>query len=201
MGKIFNLFRRNEMASNVAGISRQAIIDDLDNLTARISAWAAVEHAEDGTHNINYINQPRCIALQNGLVSVPNATQTTLTFNSEVLNVGSVHSTTVNNSRFTASSSGLWFFQASITWAASGAGSRGIRVKKNGVDLDGNVNNAGVPQAAIVHIHQTPVMIVPLITGDYIEVIGVQTSGGALNTSFTTNDLMNRATFIKLFSF
>lgn len=48
----FNLFHRDRLRSSIGGVSKTAIVDELDNLSTAISAWAEVEHNDDGTHNV-----------------------------------------------------------------------------------------------------------------------------------------------------
>lgn len=47
---LFSLNFRDKIRSKLGSSSQNAVVDELDNLTAQVSAWGLVQHAEDGTH-------------------------------------------------------------------------------------------------------------------------------------------------------
>lgn len=48
---LFSLTQRDKLQSTDPATQRAAVVEELDNLTAQLSAWALVNHNEDGTHN------------------------------------------------------------------------------------------------------------------------------------------------------
>jgi hypothetical protein len=53
MGKLFGLFHRDKLQSKNQAISSGGLVDELDNLSERISTWCLVQHKEDGTHSFS----------------------------------------------------------------------------------------------------------------------------------------------------
>lgn len=49
---LFDMFFRDTIRSTTSAVASNAVIDEFDNLGARIGNWALVEHNEDGTHNV-----------------------------------------------------------------------------------------------------------------------------------------------------
>lgn len=49
---LFDLFYRDEVGSSNPRIAASGTVNELESLTARLSAWLLVEHNEDGTHNV-----------------------------------------------------------------------------------------------------------------------------------------------------
>lgn len=48
---LFSLLNRSRLQSKTEAIFKDALINELENLTARVSAWALIQHSEDGSHN------------------------------------------------------------------------------------------------------------------------------------------------------
>lgn len=122
---------------------------------------------------------------QTTLQTLTTATYTPIQFQSEAfdLDPDSVggHDTAVDNTRFTARYPGYHIASGLITYAASGAGARHAGWRVNGTDVPGSYLSAN-PTAADVTGAAPHVMRVFLNIGDYIELIGYQTSGGNLQT-------------------
>lgn len=132
--------------------------------------------------------QPYCI-LRNGAVqSVGTAAWTGLNFDTEDEDRGSLHSTSVNSSRITITSTGVYTLFASASFAANSSGTfRGIRFVKNDVTL--------IPGKQLL---QPSTLGVPVIialslqhrfstSGDYVTVQVIQDTGSNLNVGDSTN--------------
>lgn len=114
--------------------------------------------------------------------SISNNALTALNFNTNLFDVGGVHSTTTNINRFTAPSTGLYLCIGCVVFAANTSGtSRTMSVRKNGsvssygstqVPTTGGSDNVIVNFSALVN----------LTAGDYVEFMVFQDSGGALTT-------------------
>ena len=114
--------------------------------------------------------------------SIPNATWTTLTFDSESFDTNAFHDNSTNNSRITIPSgkAGKYSVQWQTVWAG-GTGSRNTRLLLNG-------NNAayGVWMNALTGGDPTSTnnnALLTLSVGDYLELLIGQGSGGALDAA------------------
>jgi hypothetical protein len=140
--------------------------------TAFISGWA------------------RASAYNSAAQSVPDATATALTFDSEDFDAGSMHSTSVNTSRITipASKGGVYLILGGAGFAPSATGYRQLDIKKNGATTLTTItvpSNTGGSPTGVFQVH----FIVTLAAGDYVELIATQNSGGALNVGSATRAL------------
>lgn len=127
-----------------------------------------------------------CWAYNSAAQSINSGTPTVLTFDTEFYDRGAVHDVAVSTGRMTvpAGGGGLWSFWAVATFAANAAGSRSLTLRGNGgLSLANATIQANTVAAAVTAF---PIMTpgpVPLIAGDYVEVLATQDSGGALNVS------------------
>lgn len=126
-------------------------------------------------------NKPHCRVFNNAGLTIATTTATVVTFNSESLDVGAMHSTVTNTGRITVpSGEGGWHgFGASGSWAANGTGYRSLLVRLNGVT--GLIGEGKPPVAGG---DGTDMVIggsrYQLAAGDYVEALVYQTSGGNL---------------------
>lgn len=108
-----------------------------------------------------------------------------LTFNSERVDVGSMHDTSTNTSRITVPSGGggLYAIGGCIEFAGSGTGRRGIQIRLNGTTVIAReeTGNLGANDHAV-----TVATVYQLAAGDYVELMGLQASGGSLNMLATS---------------
>ena len=119
--------------------------------------------------------------------SVNNATWTSLTFTSEGIDSASGHSTTTNTSRYTAVTAGWFEFSGVVAFVFNATGARGGRFAKNGTAIGQPIilDAVGVTYATCVPV---PTRKIQLAVGDYVELQGFQSSGGALNTAYTAGN-------------
>ena len=133
-----------------------------------------------------------CVAAQ----SVPNASFTPLNFDTERVDtdpdgVGG-HSTSVNNSRFTARYPGWYRVSGRYPYAANATGFRAVVIAVNSIQVNetlafGSTPNGGLSQ----HVGTDGEVF--LNTNDYVEILGEQSSGAGLNTD-TANSAFPRMT-------
>lgn len=125
----------------------------------------------------------RSLAYKSAVQSIADSTHVALTFDTNVADVGGIHSTSVNPTRFTAVATGWHIAQAQIGFAGSAAGTiRQVGISVNGsfvvpVPIARNTPMA-VGFQSIVQVAAT----LSLTAGDYVEFKAFQDSGGALNT-------------------
>jgi len=134
---------------------------------------------------LNFLLSPPAAKLrQTSAQSLTTSVAAAITFDVEDLdNVGG-HSTVTNTSRYTAVYAGWYFCGGGVGYASNATGLRGAEFAVNGTV----VNGVGVLLSAITGATtRVPCrgILVFLNVGDYVEVLGFQSSGGALNTAVT----------------
>ena len=120
-------------------------------------------------------------------------------FNTDDFQQGGVHSTTVNNSRFTnfLGISKKFRFSAAITFGPSAVGSRFIFFARNGLtglgdERFGQINFLGTGSLTDNASTSAEIELQPM---DFIEVMVFQSSGGPLLIGFASLAFNNRAEF------
>jgi hypothetical protein len=118
----------------------------------------------------------------NATQSIPNATFTALTFNSEYFDTDAMHTSTgANTSRLTATTTGKYIVTANVGLSANAVGTRLVGIKLNNSTFVAQQTWAGFTgDSNIVSVSAT----ISMNVGDYVEVFVYQTSGGALDTVF-----------------
>lgn len=124
--------------------------------------------------------QARSAAYRSSTQSISNAAWVSLAFDSNLYDYGPVHSTSVNNTRFTAPATGEYHVVGQVTFSADSTGQRGIRILKNSYVAAGYtfVN-------ATAGSHQTYLNVsasIEMTAGDYVEVQVYQNRGSSLNS-------------------
>jgi hypothetical protein len=137
---------------------------------------------------VNFLlNPPRCRLWAPAVQSIPNAAYTALTFSGELYDTDSMHSTTTNPTRITATTSGLYHVEAAGTFQPNATGRRLGSIFVNGAQLPtDSVDTQPVSSGSI----GTTVIAqgdYQLAAGDYLEFRLYQDSGAAINTYATTN--------------
>lgn len=115
--------------------------------------------------------------------SIPNATWTTLTFDSESFDTDAFHDNTTNNSRITipTGKAGKYLVNWQAVWVANNTGSRNTRLLKNGTTAAyGSWTSTASATDSTIHSNST---VLDLAVGDYLEIQIGQASGGALDAS------------------
>lgn len=121
----------------------------------------------------------------NANISIPDATFTALTFNSERYDTGGLHSTSVNSGRLTCVTAGKYLITASVEFAANATGYRQIALAVNAVTL---IGGQLVPTSSGSVVTQlTVTSLYHLAVNDYVVVLVGQNSGGALDVNATGN--------------
>lgn len=129
-------------------------------------------------------NPPRCRVYNSANISIPNNTDTALTFDSERFDTDTMHSTAVNTGRITFTTGGVYEVGASVSFPSS-TGIRSVVVALNGVtSLVGQRTTALGGGFADILSCST---IYSFSAADYITVIVYQSSGAALNVSAASN--------------
>lgn len=137
-----------------------------DRRTAATNA-AYASRLATGAHVITGISQ-----------SLPNATDTVLTWEAELHDHGGCHDNATNNSRITvpAGKDGLWHLDLTVAFAANSTGVRRINIRRNGV-----IQKYGGTAAVSGDTTRVTLSVdVIAAAGDYFEAAAMQSSGAAL---------------------
>ncbi|WP_037616471.1 hypothetical protein [Streptomyces aureus] len=125
---------------------------------------------------------PRFRGYQTSVQSLADNTWTSLTLDTEAFDSDNGHSTSTNTSRYVVQVAGTYAVTGVAAFAANATGNRAARIAVNGTSIAGSF----VKTLAATASHSSGVAThaqVACAVGDYIEVMGLQTSGAALNTS------------------
>lgn len=152
--------------------SAKGLVPTAPNDTAKFlrgdATWAAAAPAFSGVAVYNTATQ-----------SINSATQTAVTWDTELLDTASYHSTVSNTSRLVAPTTGKYLITASVEFATSATGQRYLKIWKNGSTTD-----LAFDSQHGVLTYQTSLectLVLALTAGDYVEAVVYQDSGGALN--------------------
>jgi hypothetical protein len=104
-------------------------------------------------------------------------------FDTEVRDDGGYFNSGVSASQFTISRAGWYAMTGSFSWAANTTGSRRIHIVKNGDTTNGLLAGQFEQPVTGVTLNQQVSAIAYLAAGEYVELMGNQSSGGALNAS------------------
>ena len=134
------------------------------------------------------LDPPFVFAWQQTGQSIANGAVTPITMDSEVVDTDNVHSLVTNTSRLTIVTAGRYRVVGSILWNANATGYRTAKLLKNGVSFAITQTVANGTQLSYMQVCDEIICAV----GDYLELAGLQTSGGALTTGAGAD-----STFIK----
>ena len=121
--------------------------------------------------------------------SIPNNTATALTFDTEQFDTDAIHDNVTNNSRLTCNTAGKYIIVGSVRWASNAVGTRIAQIRLNGVTLLASLQ---LDESDAVEITQQVITTIEsLAVADYVELLGIQVSGVALdaiggNRAFTS---------------
>ncbi len=132
-------------------------------------------------------DKPRCRVRNTANIShTSSGNYQALTFDTERVDVGPMHDTGSNTGRLTVPTGGGGFYAigGQIEFASNSTGRRGIQVRLNGttVIVREETGNIGSNDHAV-----TVSTVYQLAAGDYVELMGLQASGGSLNMLATGN--------------
>lgn len=128
---------------------------------------------------------PRFQGYQSSAQSISSATFASITLDQETIDSDGGHSTSTNPSRYVIQVPGTYFIIGEACFPSNGTGNRGSRIQVNAANVQGAAamiptaggNACGAPCGALVALN----------AGDFVEVQGFQSSGGALNTATATD--------------
>ena len=118
--------------------------------------------------------------------SIANAANTALTFDTEDWDTHAQHSISSNTNRLTCKVAGKYLISGCVRWNGHATGERSIIITKNAGqaqlaqfrEFPGHAND----------IYSLISTIANLAVGDYVELVGFQSSGAALNSEASSNE-------------
>jgi hypothetical protein len=126
--------------------------------------------------------EPQVRVTNSGTQSIPNGTDTALTFDTETFDTDSMHSTVSNTSRLTCQTPGLYHITGGAEFSTNATGLRACVIKINGSTPIGFGTSVPGSSVSSALNRLTANMIYRLSAGDYVEFMVHQTSGAALST-------------------
>jgi hypothetical protein len=117
-------------------------------------------------------------------ISVPDSGAAAVPFNQELFDSDTLHDNVVNNSRLVCKFPGIYILGGLLDFSANATGIRAIFIRLNGVSTLQLANF--VPVAASPYTGNTVTQVTGIFNlalNDYVELMGGQTSGLALNTA------------------
>jgi hypothetical protein len=128
--------------------------------------------------NVSYLaNPPKCRVYNSANESIPNSTDTALTFDTERFDTDTMHSTVSNTGRITFTTAGTYLVGGHVVFNSSATGIRKLFIRMGGTTPLATVElvpSSSFPAFSIDTLY-------PFTAGQYVELIAYQTSGGALN--------------------
>lgn len=137
---------------------------------------------EWGGNITSLFNPPACRVRRTSDQSVPDNTNTAITFDAERWDTDSMHSTVTQTSRITINTAGLYMVTGEVAFASAGSATRLLSVRLNGSTEI--VRTQGVFNLAA---HLTVATVYKFAAADYIEMIAYQATGGPVNVLALAN--------------
>ena len=143
-----------------------------DSTTSTGLKWAAAGASFVGASVYKSANQ-----------SLTNATLTAISFNTEYFDTDAMHDNVTNNSRITVASGkgGKYLLVGNLVYAANATGFRQFFIRINGANTWYSASNPAIPAYASFPNYVSYTFVLDLAAGDYVELFGLQNSGGALD--------------------
>lgn len=149
------------------------------------SAWGTTTN-----DNANWMatDHPHCIVYHNTTQTLTHNTITTLSANSEISDIGNMHSTVTDNSRVTIPSGGdgLYSITGNVGFAGATGGHRLLRALVDGTTSYTLQQVSSHPDGGIGTVISGTIFV-HLVAGQYVELQARQTSGGDLAAGINTS--------------
>lgn len=134
------------------------------------------------------LSTPVCEVRQTSNQSLANGASVAILMDTEDIDNDNGHSTVTNTSRYTAQTGGRFQVSGGVGFASNATGARVAWLSVNGTTNNGSGVESTPVGGGGVTLVPTRTKTLFLNVGDYVEVFGLQSSGGSLNTDVTTLD-------------
>lgn len=153
------------------------------------SRVTAAMYGSDVTDDVTFLaNPPEFTGTQATVQSIASTTWTPIALDTAPIDTDTGHNNVTNNSRYVIPFAGNYTVNGVYASTGNATGFRAARIQVNGspvLGLASYVPGNSANEVAVV----TPTRTIAVNAGDYIEVAGWQSSGGALNTSVVDVDM------------
>ena len=140
--------------------------------------------SRDASANIGGLYVPACRVGKSVAQSINNNTTTAITFDTEtgsdLYDNDALHSISASTSRITVTRKGIWHIGAFILFDQSATGLRDVTLRANGATTVA-IQRQNATSSATITNYVTVNADMYLDDGEYVEALGLQTSGGALD--------------------
>lgn len=147
------------------------VVGDAIGLVCDGSNWQIVADAR---------RYPGCVVIRSTTQSLTTATPTKINFDAETIDAWGMHDTVTNNTRITVPRAGRYWVSGRVAFAANATGQRRAYIGLNGSAIR---YTRGQSTDASTDYMQEIGELLDLAAGDYVELLGYQSSGGNLNVS------------------
>lgn len=125
-----------------------------------------------------------CRVYNDADISIDHATLTALTFNTELFDVGSMHSTAANTDRLTCPVTGVYVVTGHVSFQTGTTGVRHLYIRLNGTNSlaiqETNALGAGVTVLSVSTLFRFTAL-------DYVQLLVFHTQGSAISIISTRN--------------
>ena len=125
------------------------------------------------------LSPPRAFVYQTATTTTTTSATSTILFDTEQYDTDTMHSTSSNTGRITATTTGLYHVTGQICMASNATGTRTILIIKNGTTT---LASDRLHSVVATNAYLDTACDVQLTAGDYVELAMIQTSGGNLAT-------------------
>lgn len=149
------------------------------------------------TGSTRLLGQPVCLLRHSTTQSIATSSDTALTFNTELHDIGAMHDA-VNPTRVTIPSGqdGIYLISGNATFAVNATGIRRLQFIFNGVTT--RSAQQVVPPASANGATVSTSMVSLLAAGDYVEVMAFQSSGVSLDVGSALGNFQTQLMVVKL---
>ncbi len=117
-------------------------------------------------------------------ITISNNTNTALTFDTERFDTDSIHSTTTNPGRLTATTAGKYLIVAMVEWQGNTVGRRSLQIRLNGAAIIGTTL---ITITGGTTDRQQAMALWDMVATDYVEAMAFQDRGGGLDVNFAAD--------------
>lgn len=162
--------------TSLTSVTRTRAVDHAANAKVLFTTDTASHWSRLQKFAASELDKVRAVKITAGQ-TIPNATETAITLNSENFDTNSIHDNSTNSTRLTCKTAGKYIITGQINFTGNATGLREAQIRVNGTTSIASDNRvAGDTNDRAVSVST----IYELAVNDYIELYAYQSSGGDL---------------------